>query len=226
MKIAYSEDGVKILNHEKPLTHFENSKYNTILKNIPKDIFLVLASSSPRRVSMMHEHGINPLIIPSDIDEAIPEQLDVSDAVIYLALKKAMKVKDDPRVPADAWIVGADTVVYKDRIIGKPADMHEAFTTLEYLRKAAHDVYTGVALISVADSQYHVFYERTRVFFKDYSDEEIWAYINTGEPFDKAGGYAIQGGFSNYIDYIEGDLNNVIGFPWNRFVKELLEKAK
>ena len=185
-------------------------------------ISLVLASSSPRRIQMLREHGINPLVIPTNIDEAIPSHLDVKEAVMHLALKKAMKAKEDARVPSGAWIVGADTVVYKDRIIGKPAGVEEAVNILKYLRGAAHDVYTGVALIRPADCLRRVFYERTRVFFKDYSDEEITAYISSGEPFDKAGGYAIQGGFAKYIDKIEGDRNNVIGFPWDRFVEELL----
>jgi len=187
---------------------------------IPTDIPLVLASSSPRRIAMMREHGICPLIIPSDTDETIPGNLEVSEAVMYLAMKKANKVKEDPRTPSDAWIVGADTVVYKDIIIGKPADKEEAFSILKHLSGAAHDVYTGVALIRADGSQQRIFYERTRVFFKDYSDKDILAYINTGEPFDKAGGYAIQGGFAKHIDHIDGDRNNVIGFPWDRFIME------
>jgi len=169
---------------------------------------------------MMREHGISPLVIPADIDEVIPNGLEVNDAVMYLALKKAMKVVDDPRVPINAWVVAADTVVYKDRIIGKPANANDAFDTLKFLCGGPHEVYTGVAIIQKSSSQQCVFYERTRVFFKDYSDEEIRDYISTGEPFDKAGGYAIQGKFSKYIDYIEGDRSNVIGFPWDRFIKE------
>jgi len=169
---------------------------------------------------MLREHGISPIVIPADIDETIPNGLEVNDAVMYLALKKAMKVTNYPRVPVNAWVVGADTVVYKDRIIGKPANADDAFDTLKFLCRGSHEVYTGVAIIQKASSQHHVFYERTRVFFKDYSDKEIQEYINTGEPFDKAGGYAIQGRFSEYIDYIEGDRNNVIGFPWDRFIRE------
>ena len=186
-----------------------------------ENIVIVLASSSPRRIEMFRKHGINPIIIPADIDEAIPAQLDVCEAVMHLAMKKAMKAKEDPRVPFGAWIVGADTLVYKNRIIGKPADKEEAYITLKCLSGAVHDVYSGVALLHATGAHESVFYQRTKVFFKEYSDEDIKAYIATGEPFDKAGGYAIQGGFAKYIDCIEGDYENVIGFPWNRFVKEL-----
>ena len=66
-----------------------------------------------------------------------------------------------------------------------------------------------------------MFYEITRVFFKDYSDEELLAYLDTDEAYDKAGGYAIQGWFSRYVDHIEGDYDNVVGFPWKRIEKEL-----
>ncbi|MDR1558751.1 MAG: Maf family protein [Clostridiales bacterium] len=182
---------------------------------------VVLASSSPRRIDMLRERGFNPLIIPADIDETISSDLDVRCAVMCLALKKALKAAEDSRVPAGAWIVGADTVVYRDRIIGKPTDFDEAYAILEYLRGAAHDVYTGVALIQAGVSRRGVFYERTRVFFKNYSDKDIIDYIKTGEPFDKAGGYAIQGGFGKYVDHIEGDRDNVMGFPFYRFAEEL-----
>jgi len=169
---------------------------------------------------MMREHGISPIVIPADIEEVIPAGLEANEAVMYLALEKAKKVTDDPRVPINAWVVAADTVVYKDRIIGKPTDANDAFDTLKFLCGESHEVYTGVAIIQKAGSHRHVFYECTRVFFKNYSDKEIWDYISSGEPFDKAGGYAIQGKFSEYIDYIEGDRNNVIGFPWDRFIRE------
>ena len=191
-----------------------------IIKSVQESFPIVLASSSPRRIDMMREHGISPIVIPADIDEVIPRGLEVHEAVMHLALEKAMKVADDPRVPINAWVVGADTVVYKDRIIGKPASANDAFNTLKLLCGDSHEVYTGVAIIQMSNSRHRVFYERTRVFFKDYSDKEIWDYISTGEPFDKAGGYAIQGKFSEYIDYIEGDRNNVIGFPWDRFIRE------
>jgi len=170
---------------------------------------------------MMREHGISPIVIPADIDEIIPIGLEVNEAVMYLALEKAKKVTNDPRVPINAWVVAADTVVYKDRVVvGKPADANDAFDTLKFLCGESHEVYTGVAIVQKSGSHRHAFYERTRVFFKNYSDKEIWDYISSGEPFDKAGGYAIQGKFSEYIDYIEGDRNNVIGFPWDRFIRE------
>lgn len=118
-------------------------------------------------------------------------------------------------------IIAADTTVYKDEIMGKPADKADGFRMLSALRKDVHYVVTGVALVEAGAQNARVFYEITKVFFKDYSDEELSAYLDTDEAYDKAGGYAIQGYFSRYTDHIEGDYDNVVGFPWKRIEKEL-----
>ena len=132
----------------------------------------------------------------------------------------------------DIIIVGADTVVVHDgHIISKPKDEIDAYRILSALRGTSHHVVTGCCVCKVSyygqmklenAGQYeltdgvrsaHCFYEDTEVFFKSYSNEELRAYVRTDEPFDKAGGYAIQGTFGKYIDHIEGDLDNVIGLP-------------
>ncbi|MGN0714076.1 MAG: Maf family protein [Anaerovoracaceae bacterium] len=119
-------------------------------------------------------------------------------------------------------IIAADTVVcYQGEIMGKPVDKEDGFRMLSALRSDVHDVVTGVALVEAGAQHARVFYEITRVFFKDYSDEELLAYLDTDEAYDKAGGYAIQGWFSRYVDHIEGDYDNVVGFPWKRIEKEL-----
>lgn len=119
-------------------------------------------------------------------------------------------------------IIAADTVVcYQGEIMGKPVDKEDGFRMLSALRSDVHDVVTGVALVEAGAQHARVFYEITRVFFKDYSDEELLAYLDTEEAYDKAGGYAIQGWFSRYVDHIEGDYDNVVGFPWKRIEKEL-----
>lgn len=116
-----------------------------------------------------------------------------------------------------AVIVAADTiVVYNNEIIGKPASEAEAFDVLSRLRNDSHYVMTGVAIIDTTRNIRHCFCDITTVYFKDYTDEELLEYVKTSEPYDKAGGYAIQGTFGKYIDRIEGDYDNVVGFPWYR----------
>jgi septum formation protein len=208
------------------------------------DIPIVLASGSPRRVAMLRAHGFEPIVRPADVDETIPAGLHVRQAVMYLALKKALAsaksygaAAEDRRSLSPPFIIAADTVVCKDgRIFGKPASAAEARLTLEALRAGAHTVCTGVAILRGfpfgargAEGSDHsgnavtkrVFYDEARVFFKDYTADDIEAYIASGEPFDKSGGYAVQGGFSVHVDRVEGDVNTVMGFPWAKVEQAL-----
>lgn len=190
------------------------------------DSCLILASSSPRRIEMMKNAGIEPIILPSDTEETIPIDLSLEQSVMYLALKKALQVEKQWQKKAEGQrhpsvIIAADTIVYKEGMIGKPVDKLDAFNTLSLLRNASHFVATGVALISPGAPKRSVFYDVTEVFFKDYSDDEIRGYIATDEPWDKAGGYAIQGAWGKYISHIIGDYDNVIGFPWQKIRAEL-----
>lgn len=185
---------------------------------------IVLASSSPRRIAMMKEKGFDPIIFPSSIEETLPFPMDMETAVLYLAVKKGLDVEKrlSPEQKADHPIIlAADTIVYADKIIGKPQNEEDAFRILSSLRGKSHFVATGVSIICADSSIRQGFCEVTKVYFKDYSDEELRHYVKTEEPYDKAGGYAIQGTFGKYVERIEGDLNNVIGFPWYRIEKEL-----
>ena len=181
----------------------------------------VLASGSPRRIEMMHAHGIIPRVCPADIDEHMPAAGGPADAVMFLALKKAQAAQETYEIEDGSIIIAADTVVYKDVIMGKPSSFDEAFSMLSDLRGTSHLVITGVALSEAGHQNANVFAETTRVFFKNYSDGELAEYLHTDEAYDKAGGYAIQGYFSRYIEKIEGDYDNVIGFPWDRITSEL-----
>lgn len=183
---------------------------------------IILASSSPRRIEIMHQNGINPTIVPADVDETIPHGAEMEDAVMYLALKKALFVEEKilQSNHNNPVIIAADTVVYKNKIIGKPKDRQDAYNILWDLKNQAHYVATGVCMLQVGTSVRHCFYEVTKVFFKDYTEKELNAYLDTPEPYDKAGAYAIQGVFGQYVNHIEGDLNNVIGFPWDRIEME------
>ncbi|NLY71900.1 MAG: septum formation protein Maf [Clostridiales bacterium] len=188
---------------------------------------IILASSSPRRIKMLKDNGIDPVIISPDIDENIPEGLDLRQSVMFLALKKALYAEklfletNNNLDKSNSIIIAADTIVYCDKIIGKPETKEEAFEILSFLRNKSHWVATGVAILKAGSNVRRAFYELTEVFFKDYKDEDIIEYINTSEPYDKAGGYAIQGAWGKYVDHIKGSLDNVIGFPWSKIEEEL-----
>ncbi|MDR2088007.1 MAG: Maf family protein [Clostridiales Family XIII bacterium] len=202
---------------------------------------IVLASGSPRRIEMLRAHGIEPVVRPADIDESVPANLNVRQAVMYLALKKALasaEGQDACKESEPAFVIAADTVVFKEGIgiFGKPASPEEARRMLGALRAGEHTVCTGVAILRRAFAgtpsgnarvssgepvSKRVFCEEARVFFKDCSQSDIEAYIASGEPFDKAGGYAVQGGFGIYVDRIEGDVHTVMGLPWDRTEREL-----
>jgi len=190
---------------------------------------IILASSSPRRIEMFQKNGYNPIIIHSNVDETIPESLSMEQSVMYLALKKGLSVekewidchRDESNLP---FIIAADTIVFKDKQIGKPVDFQDAFQILKLLRNKSHFVVSGVAIIQAGTTKRKVFYETTEVFFKDYSDDVINKYIESEEVLDKAGAYAIQSEiWSKNIHKISGDYNNVMGLPWDRFMDEFDE---
>lgn len=192
---------------------------------------IILASSSPRRIEMMKNNGYDPEIIPAHVDETIHIDMSCEAAAMAMAYKKAVhtasqlyetNTSSDSDDDNSAVIIAADTiVVYDSEIMGKPTDRDDAYRMLSRLRNSYHQVITGVAIIDTAKNVKHCFCDITDVYFKNYTDEELLTYINTDEPYDKAGGYAIQGTFSKYIDRFEGDYDNVVGFPWYR-VKEYL----
>ena len=178
---------------------------------------IILASKSPRRIEILHRHGIDALIIPADTDETLPEGIGMTDAVEMLAKRKAMACYDavHEQYPGHL-IIGADTIVWKDEIMGKPADADDAYRMLDKIRGTVHYVVTGVAVIDTDTGSCSVFSDITEVHCKNYTDADILEYISMEEPYDKAGSYAIQGYFGKHIDRIEGDYENVVGLPYYR----------
>jgi len=174
---------------------------------------------------MIREKGLDPIIIPPDVDETVPADIAPHIAVMFLALKKSLFVESiaiEKGYTEGETLIAADTiVVYRNDIIGKPSDFEDAYATLKKLCGEMHRVFTGVAVLRPGTGYRKVFYETSRVFFKAYTDEEIIQYVETKEPYDKAGGYAVQGTWGKYIDRIDGDVDNVIGLPWSRLKKEL-----
>ena len=180
---------------------------------------IVLASQSPRRQELLARIGVEDFkTLSLDIDESYPEGLSPEDTVRYIAKKKcdAAAALCSP----DDLIITADTMVFlgNDRL-GKPRDEEDALRMLRALSGRAHTVCTGVSVRRSAQEER--FAVSTRVFFRPMTDDEIRAYIKTGEPMDKAGAYGIQGKCAIYIEGIEGDYNNVVGLPVARIYKEL-----
>ena len=185
---------------------------------------IILASKSPRRIEILHKHGIDAVVIPTETDESIPAGSDMTDAVELLAKRKAMACYDAVHSDYPGYvIIGADTIVWKDEIMGKPEDASDAFRMLDKIRGTVHYVVTGVALIDTDTGTCSVFSDITEVHCKNYSDEDIQAYLSLKEPYDKSGSYAIQGYFGRYIDHIEGDYENVVGLPFYR-IEPLIRK--
>lgn len=180
---------------------------------------IILASKSPRRLEIMRNHGIEPIVLPSNTDEKLPDKIDMEEAVKMLALQKAKStydmIKDDEQYN-NCLIIGADTIVYKNEILGKPYDYNDAVRMLKMIRGTSHYVATGVAIIDTANGNSNILCDVTEVHCIDFSDDDIHKYIVDEQPFDKAGSYAIQGSFRKYIEKIEGDYENVVGLPFYR----------
>ncbi len=186
---------------------------------------IILASGSPRRKELLQQLGIPFEIIKSDCEE-VTTQTQPHEVVMELSTQKAEDVfhKLTAEERKGKIVLGADTIVaVHDKILGKPKDAEDAVSMLTELSGEVHHVYTGVTLLWEADGkqQKRTFYEDTEVEMYPMSDDEIRAYVATGEPMDKAGAYAIQGGCVIYIKEIRGEYNNVVGLPVARLYQEL-----
>lgn len=191
------------------------------------DIKIILASASPRRRELVKMLNCDFLCMTADADETLSTD-EPALAVEILSDRKASAVKnalpDFENLDGCNVIIGADTVVVCDNeIMGKPRDKNDAFRMIKKLSGKTHSVYTGVTLIW-NDGSKKSFSEETKVTVSALSDREINDYIKTKECYDKAGSYAIQGLFSIHIEKIDGDYNNVVGFPVSRIYRELSGK--
>ena len=182
---------------------------------------LVLASKSPRRSEILKNAGIDFTIRVADADETIPAGTNPQDAVVFLASRKALAVER----AEDETVLGADTiVVLNDKNLGKPNDREDAFNMLRSLSGRVHSVFTGVCAVGNGISL--TFSEETKVEFYSLTDDEINEYLDTDEPYDKAGAYGIQGIASKFIRGIEGDYFNVVGLPISSVYKKIIKKQQ
>jgi len=262
-------------------------------KNAAQKPPLILASASPRRKEILEAHGYRPIVIPADVDETVPEDEDFTpyETAVYLAELKATAILETLGTedwPDGCTILGVDTIVYKDRIIGKPVDEADALGILRSLKNGSHEVISGVCIIrafpepsalkspvanvssqtpssalqhetpttfqqpavsqpqgstrrhSISPAQDQsaraqtqaqfpalvvtektLFSDTTTVRFGDYSDGEILAYIRSNPPYDKSGSYAIQSDWGRHVLKVDGDIENVIGLPFQKLSEYL-----
>lgn len=182
---------------------------------------IILASASPRRRELLSVITEDFEVIPSSIEEIVPNDISLSQTAEYLAKIKAVDIAAKHK---DVVVIGADTcVIAEDEILGKPKDRADAFRMIKLLSGKTHSVITGCAVVykGITNS----FSVETKVEFYNLSDTEIEEYVNSSEPYDKAGAYAIQGKASLFVKKIVGSYFNVVGLPiaeLNIKLKEIL----
>lgn len=195
---------------------------------------IILASASPRRKQLLESAGIVATVEVADIDESHGDGEKAADYVARMANQKAEAVvrrhlsdkSTDKSVGLDVVVVAADTIVVVDGVIlGKPASRDEAFSMLKRLVSRRHDVMTAVAIADLAGRapKWQRFVVTTHVEFGDVDDARLWAYIDSGEPMDKAGAYGIQSGAASFVRCIEGSYTNVVGLPLYETVSALAD---
>jgi septum formation protein len=180
------------------------------LPHISNEFPLILASTSPRRVNLLSTIGIPFRSVPSSVTED-SSGASPSHTSCYLAEKKARSVFS---IKEGFWVLGADTIVAVDReMLGKPRGREEAKIMLSKLQGREHLVFTGFCILNPSGNSSHKESVSTIVRFRELTEKEIEGYIDTGEPFDKAGGYAIQGIGAFMVESISGSYTNVVGLP-------------
>ena len=182
---------------------------------------IILASGSPRRKQLLEQIDLEFEVVPSQIYEDFSLNLSPTDFVEYYAQEKA---KDVANSYPDKWVIGADTiVVFESHILGKPKNEKDSFQMLKQLSGNTHQVITGVSIQNIKQDISDSFHERTNVTFNTLSDNIINYYIETYEPFDKAGSYGIQDWFSVCVNRIDGCFYNVMGFPLSSFYSHFID---
>ena len=175
---------------------------------------IILASQSPRRKELMSLAGFNYKIIVSNADETFEKGLSIEEQSKRLAYIKAKTVFD--KTTGDRAIIGSDTMVIKEnKVYEKPKNRQEAIKMLTELQGSKHTVFTSLAILIEKNKNYKEYIELSKadVFFKKMTKEEIENYIDTENPYDKAGGYAIQSSFCKFVEKINGDYFTVVGLP-------------
>ena len=183
---------------------------------------LILASASKRRFDLLNNTGYNFRVIISHVDESIIPVNHAQPAEYALSLAQLKACATACDAPDEAVILAADTiVVLNGQILGKPEDENHAFAMLKSLSSRMHHVYTAVYILDKATRESKNFCEQAAVFMSSMEDDEIWSYIKTSQPMDKAGSYGIQGIGGLFIERIEGDFFAIEGLPINKVYNAL-----
>mgnify|MGYP006286406079 CR=1 FL=1 len=201
-----------------PKYHYNiiNNKYNIMsiskyIKSGGKMKKIILASKSPRRQSLLKNIGVEFTVIAHEIDEDSVSEKYPEETAQELSYRKAMYIAKN--MVNDCIVIGADTIVVCNGILGKPADKEEAVNMLTRLQGNWHQVITGISVVESLTMNCVKTYEKTFVKMRNLTQDTIKAYVNTGEPMDKAGAYGVQGFGSLLIEKIEGCYFNVVGLP-------------
>lgn len=187
---------------------------------------IILASKSPRRKELLDQIKVEYEVIVSQVEEKLDPTLSIEEQVKHLSYQKAKAVFD--KTTGDRMIIGSDTMVIKNKKqYGKPKDEEEAIKMLNELKNGKHQVITGLSILIEKEGQYkqEVDYDITEVTIKEMSDQEILEWVRSGNAFDKAGAYAIQGEFAKHIEKINGNYTTVVGLPIHK-VYEILKNNR
>lgn len=224
---------VKRMDNDMQEKQYKTNRFR-LGQSVPKDngYLLFLASASPRRRELLAQIGLTYQVVASDVEEKTkshkPWEMveELSGLKAGAVFDRLLEEKSGKTMPVEPFVViGADTVVaLGEQIMGKPKDEQDAVRMLSLLQGRTHQVYTGVTLVYTKEEGKICrtsFHEKTDVAMYPVSQEEIYAYVATGEPMDKAGAYGIQGRCAAFIKGISGDYNNVVGLPVGRLYQEL-----
>lgn len=197
--------------------------YETNMNEMDTGKEIILASESPRRKRLLEQARIEFCVVPSGIDETAIKTREPVRYAKALAEEKARAVSE--KYPG-AWVIGADSiVVIENRILNKPESEQDAYKMLSRLSGRTHRVITGYSIVCASGTHSHTDACITRVTFKDLTDTEIKWYLQTPEPWDKAGAYAVQGTGAFMVKHIQGSYTNVVGLPVCEVVDYLFKQG-
>ena len=180
----------------------------------------ILASSSPRRQSLLQRIQLNFDVIPPNVDESLISY--DGSPIGYCSTLANLKANDISEHFKNELVIGADTIVFFDNeVLGKPKNETSAISMLKKLSGNTHQVYTSVCIKNQSKKINHTFTEITTVTFRKLKEKEIYYYINNFTPYDKAGSYGIQDWSTIFVKEIKGCYDNVVGFPVSKFYQEL-----
>lgn len=186
---------------------------------------LILASESPRRRELLTKAGYNFDVFSVKVSECPNKNLNADEQILDIARRKSRVALQElhSQNKQNFILITADTeVIFKGQPLGKPQDEQDAFRILKLLSGNTHQVITAICIVDGSTQKELSQYETTDIYFRNLSDEEIWEYIHTGEPMDKAGAYGIQGLGGKLVERFEGDFDNVVGLPI-RLLQEMLK---